>query len=845
MTAPPLPQAPEAPVLDVPPERDVRRAADAVRLIVSGAVLVATVLLAVATRSFARQVQHGLITAVAALPVGVRDVLVAVVQIAAVLGPVAAVVVVVRRRRGDALLRVLPAAALGALLAGALVHTVLTHSRPAEWPAVLTDHRALLPVGWPSAVYLAACASAAVTAGPWLSRRWRRAVWQSVAGSVVLSAAAAAVLPMDGVAALAIGGVAASIVLLFGGAPPDRPGPRAVANALVACGLPITVLHEVPASDQRDSEGIRYLAETTEGRNSVRVLGREDHNRDLFHRLWRRLLLTEPGDLAIEPLAAAEHELVMLVAAGHTGARVVEPVTAFPVAGGGAMLVTDDDSRERLLFRNETAGSDDSDHSDDSADSADSADSDDAALTDAWRSVAHLQQHRIAHRALTPDHILVAPDGTTRLEAFARARLDASPTQLGTDLAVLLATSGARIGPERAVACALASLGPDRLATVLPYLQTLALIGSPARHAVAEHDRAAAQAARAAAKHRTLRAGGGPSLLRDLSGAVREACHVEEPKKAHLARLTWKKALALVGALLVIHLILPQLANAGTATAALKTADWWWVLAAVPIVLLSQVFSAFLQAGTIPERLPFPPNVLVQFASSFLNRITPNNVGGMALNLRFLQKAGVETGSATAAVGLQSVAGALASGIVSVTFFAWTGQRHSGVHLGMPSGHWLLPAVCAVLVAAGLLALTGPGRRFVHDKVWHFLKAAGQTVAAVATSPTRLTEIAGGALGLPLIQISALAICLHAFGVHLPLGQVGAVYMASRIVASATPTPGGLGALEAALITGMTALGAAAGPVTSAVLVYRLISFWLNIPVGAVALQIVQRRGYV
>lgn len=99
-------------------------------------------------------------------------------------------------------------------------------------------------------------------------------------------------------------------------------------------------------------------------------------------------------------------------------------------------------------------------------------------------------------------------------------------------------------------------------------------------------------------------------------------------------------------------------------------------------------------------------------------------------------------------------------------------------------------------------------------------------MAAVATSPTRLTEIAGGPLGLPL-------------------GQVGAVYMASRIVASATPTPGGLGALEAALITGMTALGAAAGPVTSAVLVYRLISFWLNIPVGAVALQIVQRRGYV
>jgi uncharacterized membrane protein YbhN (UPF0104 family) len=656
-------------------------------------------------------------------------------------------------------------------------------------------------------------------------------VWSAVAWSVVLSAAGAAVLPLDGVAALAIGGVAASIVLLLGGAPPDRPGAPAVADALVACGMPITVLHGRPAADQRVGEGIGYLTETTEGRYSVRVLGREDHNRDLFHRLWRRLLLAEPADLPIDPLTAAEHELVMLVAADHAGARVVEPVTAFPVAGGGAMLVTTDDSQDRVLFGDAADGT--GDHGDESA------------LTDAWRSVARLQKHRIAHRALTPDHILVLPDGTTRLTAFARARLDASPTQLGTDLAVLLAMSAVRMGPERAVACALAGLGPTRLATVLPYLQTLALTGSPARHAVAEHNRAAARAARAAEQHRTLRPGGGPNLLEDVSAAIRDACHVPEPKKAHLARLTWKKALALLGALLVIHLILPQLANAGTATAALKTADWWWVLAAVPIALLSQVCSAFLQAGTIPERLPFRPNVLVQFAAAFLNRITPNNVGGMALNLRFLQKAGVETGSATAAVGLQSLAGAVSSAVVAVAFFAWTGQRHSAVHLGLPSGHWVLPVVCGLLVAAGLLGLTGPGRRFLRDKVWHFLKAAGQTVAAVATSPTKIAEIAGGSLGLPLVQIGALALCLHAFGIHLPVGQVGAVYMAARILASATPTPGGLGAIEAALITGLTALGAPAGPATSAVLVYRLISFWLNIPVGAVALRVSQRRNYV
>jgi uncharacterized protein (TIRG00374 family) len=81
----------------------------------------------------------------------------------------------------------------------------------------------------------------------------------------------------------------------------------------------------------------------------------------------------------------------------------------------------------------------------------------------------------------------------------------------------------------------------------------------------------------------------------------------------------------------------------------------------------------------------------------------------------------------------------------------------------------------------------------------------------------------------------------------LPPVQVGAAYMAARLVAYAAPTPGGLGALEAGLVAGLTALGTPAGPATatSAVLVYRLRTFWLSIPLGAAALGIVQRRGYV
>jgi uncharacterized protein (TIRG00374 family) len=115
----------------------------------------------------------------------------------------------------------------------------------------------------------------------------------------------------------------------------------------------------------------------------------------------------------------------------------------------------------------------------------------------------------------------------------------------------------------------------------------------------------------------------------------------------------------------------------------------------------------------------------------------------------------------------------------------------------------------------------------------------------VARSPQHVSLVVIGAFGGPLVQIVALALCIHAVGGHLPFAQTGAVYLGGRMLASAAPVPGGLGALEAALIAGLSGLGVPAGEAASAVLIYRLLTFWLTIPVGWAALKIAQGRGYV
>ena len=64
-------------------------------------------------------------------------------------------------------------------------------------------------------------------------------------------------------------------------------------------------------------------------------------------------------------------------------------------------------------------------------------------------------------------------------------------------------------------------------------------------------------------------------------------------------------------------------------------------------------------------------------------------------------------------------------------------------------------------------------------------------------------------------------------------------------LAAAAPTPGGLGAIEAALVAGLTGVGMQPGPAVSAVLLYRLATYWLPVAPGWLSWRVLQRREYV
>jgi uncharacterized protein (TIRG00374 family) len=815
-------------VQSLPEPASVRRASDMLRLLTALVVLVGAVLLAAVDNVHVRVTERDLLESIVTLPAVLRDWLSALVQLGAVLFPAACLAIVVGGRRLGLAWRLLLAAAIGTIAAVLVSHLVLASSRPPTWAELLAGRGGVFNVTFPPVAWLSGATAMLTVVTPGLSPRWRRGLWWVTGIAVLAEVVVGGFLPLDAVVAAALGLTIGSLVSLAFGSPTDRPNARQVVSALLECGVELRSLSQVswPVTGPD-----MFRAVTTDGAPlMVKVFAGEDRDRDRLTRAYHWLMVRNAQDdgssTTVE--STAEHSVLAMVAAVRAGARVPEPVVAYPVAAGGG-------TRGALVAWVDVGGQ--------ALDSLSPEEIPDTAVADLWRSVSVLRKHRLAHRQLRTDNILVDDHGEAWIIGLGHAELGADQRQLDMDVAELMVSLAVKTGVDKAVSCALAGLGAPAVEAAEAYVQPLALSGvtkAKARHY--DHTRSVTSATGRAKS--ALRPGGRPDLLRDVRAAVASATGTPPAKLERLSRFTWKRTLALLGAFVVIYILLPQLSNAGAAIRALQNANWWWVLAASPAVFVVIVFATLLQLGAIPAELPFRPTYVVQFGGSFLNKVTPNGVGAMALNFRYLQKAGVGSGPATASVGLMQIVSIVANLVLVSAFFAATG-KDVPVHFSLAGNEWVFIVIAVVVAGLGLLALTAPGRRFFHDKIWGFLRSAGVTIAEVAKSPRHVSLTLGGAVGWPLVEVVAFALCVHAVGGTFPFVEVGAVYLGGNLLASAAPTPGGLGALEAALIAGLSGLGMPAGEAASAVLIFRLLTFWLSIPVGWGALRAAERRGYI
>jgi uncharacterized membrane protein YbhN (UPF0104 family) len=615
-----------------------------------------------------------------------------------------------------------------------------------------------------------------------------------VIGSLIIVTILSGGIAIAGVGvSLALGWAVGLITRYVVGTPTTRPSGMQIAQALDAGGFPITELRAQESTER----GRRYMARTRSGdRLKVTVLDRDLEGAGLASAMWTSLRLRDDSSAgAFNMRRSLDHAALVAYAAEAAGAP--EP----------RLLLTSEIGPDSCLLAYQFI---------DGETFAEVAALTDAELEAAWRAVRTLHEHQIAHRSLDADHLLRATDGSIWLLGGRSGAVAASDVARRIDLSMLLCTLAMLTSVERSVASGIKVMGIEGLARALPTLQPVAL-GSPTRRALRKH------------KGLLVR-------LRDALVEMRPGADVEQ---IQLERIRPRTLIMIVLGSIAGYVLLSQLAQVDL-VALIANAQWSWLGIGLLLSLVTYVGAAWSLSGFVPERLKLTRTIQAQVAGDFATLVSPPTLGAIAINVRYLQKSGLHPALAAASVGVSQVM-AFVVHIVLLLGFGIAAGTQADFTFDPPRAAVIGVAAVAVLALA-LLAIPAV-RRLITSRVGPLLREVGPRLVTVAQRPFKLLEGVGGMVLLNAAYIGVLYACVEAFGGSMNIAVVAVVYLAGATIGQAAPTPGGLGAVEAALAAGLTAGGLDAGIAVSAVLLYRLITFWLPTLPGYWAFTNLTRKG--
>ncbi|MFI0504887.1 YbhN family protein [Streptomyces albogriseolus] len=701
--------------------------------------------------------------------------------------------------------------------------------------------------------------------------RWRAVLWVVLLLDAFSMLVTGYTTPFSIILTVLIGWTVAYGTLYAVGSPNVRPTGRTLMAGLRTVGFrPVTASREEAADAAEGGDrGRRYFVTLEDGRPlDVTVVDREQQAQGFFYRAWRNLALRGFATRrSLQSLRQAlEQEALLAYAAIAAGANAPKLIATSELGPDAVMLVYEHTGGHTL-------------------DSLADEEITDELLRDTWHQVKALQSRRIAHRRLVGDSILVDRSGTVILTDLRGGEIAAGDLLLRMDVSQLLVTLGLRVGAERAVASALSVLGPDAVADCLPMLQPIALSRSTratlrrlARERAEREREAVLEASRHSRPARAHDADDSHPVVLDKAGkkavraeqraekrAIDEAIDeaLEEAREedllsqirqevlrirpqapvepARLERVRPRTLISLIAGVIGAYFLLTQLTHIEFGPL-ISNADWGWVAAAVLFSALSYVAAAMALLGFVPERVPFLRTVAAQVAGSFVKIVAPAAVGGVALNTRFLQRAGVRPGLAVASVGASQLFGLGCHILMLLAFGYLTGtEKTPSLSPSRTVIGGLLTVAVLVLVVTSVPFL----RKFVVTRVRSLFAGVVPRMLDVLQRPQKLITGIGGMLLLTACFVMCLDASVRAFGdesTSVSIASVAVVFLAGNALGSAAPTPGGVGAVEATLTVGLIAVGLPKEVAAPAVLLFRLLTLWLPVLPGWLAFNHLTRK---
>ncbi|MBV9593103.1 MAG: flippase-like domain-containing protein [Actinobacteria bacterium] len=768
--------------------RRVRSAYDGMRM--TAALLSLLLLLGFGTS--ANQTSAGLnadlLRAVHKLPALITNSLQVLGVLAALAGPIAVVIVqLVRghlRRLGVGLLTATLATLVTALLAVAIRHA--DHLAIHHALSLTTSSRVTSPLD----PYLAGWLTLIIASGLTLVGALRAAMVAAVVVYMISAFGTAEASVLALVMSEVLGAAIGLSVRYAVGVSNERAPAETIADALRIRDIHlISMTRLAPDSDHRT-----YAARDRVDRGYwIDVLDRDNVATGWLYRLYRITRLqgeiTSGPALSIERVA--EQRMLLALAAQSTGARVPRFVAAAECGDRAIALAYEAVTGIPIAELNRPLL--------------------DEEVLDLWRNGELLHHGGVSHPRLTPRLVRLDEDGIV-LPVLDEGTVVASPLRMDLDRAQVLVTTALSVGPERAVALATDALGATELGKIARVLQPVGLTRET---------------------RRTLKAH--KSLLEDLRNRLTTGEDNVSETPLRLERVRPRTVIALAGLIVAAWLLIGQLGSVDLITV-LRHAKWQWLPGLVAASALTYVAAAVSLQGYVREKLSLVRTTMAQLASSFAGFVLPPALGPVAINLRYLQRCGLSVAAAAASVGTSQVVNGISHALLLAALAAATGRDQGGPTV--PG--WAYYALGG-LAAIALIAVSIPRwRRWLIARIQPMLHDLGPRLVDLIGRPRKLVQAVGGAMLLNAAYILALWCAVRAFNGSPAVLTVAVVYLAGAAIGSVAPTPGGIGAIEVALSTGLATAGMPSTAAVSAVLLYRIATFWLPVPVGWLAMNRLQ-----
>jgi len=328
----------------------------------------------------------------------------------------------------------------------------------------------------------------------------------------------------------------------------------------------------------------------------------------------------------------------------------------------------------------------------------------------------------------------------------------------------------------------------------------------------------------------------------------------DPPTRGTRERSIVRSVALLVIAAVALYLLLPSLVAVFSSWRTLEHLEWGFAILVVVFEITSSVCLWQLDRIALSVNGWFSV-ASAQLAGNALGRIVPGSATPTSVVL--LRRAGIDGGDAAAALAastLLQIATALALPVLAVP--AMIGG--APVDRSLATAAYLGIAVMVLLAAtAVLLFTTDAPLAWIGRSVQSVVNATFRRRRPITGVPQELlsdrdfirttlgrrwTSAVIAAVGNTGFDYLALLCALRAVGASPRPSLVMLAYAAAELLAQIPFTPGGVGFVEAGLVGTLTLAGVAGPAALSATLLYRLVSYWLPLPVGGLAYLLFRRR---